>query len=51
MYCEDMENDAESIERDFKDKVTEKLRLSSEGMNRYKVFTPFMFEDGDHLRT
>jgi len=39
----------ESIERDFKDKVCEKLRLSSEGMNRYRVFTPFMFEDGDHL--
>jgi hypothetical protein len=39
----------ESIERDFKDKVCEKLRLSSEGVNRYRVFTPFMFEDGDHL--
>jgi hypothetical protein len=39
----------EIIERDFKDKVCEKLRLSSEGMNRYRVFTPFMFEDGDHL--
>ena len=37
------------IERDFKNKVTEKLSLSSEGMNRYRVFTPFMFEDGDHL--
>ena len=39
----------ESIERDFKNKVSEKLRLSSEGINRYRVFTPFMFEDGDHL--
>ena len=37
------------IERDFKNKVTEKLSLSSEGMDRYRVFTPFMFEDGDHL--
>ena len=37
------------IERDFKNKVTEKLSLSSEGVDRYRVFTPFMFEDGDHL--
>src|SRR4030065_342393 len=39
----------ETIERDFKEKVCEKLRLASEGVNRYRVFTPFMFEDGDHL--
>jgi hypothetical protein len=37
------------IERDFKNKVTEKLSLSSEGVDRYRVFTPFMFDDGDHL--
>src|SRR4030066_1146707 len=39
----------QTIERNFKEKVCEKLRLSSEGVNRYRVFTPFMFEDGDHL--
>src|SRR4030065_2462961 len=39
----------EAIERNFKEKVCEKLRLASEGVNRYRVFTPFMFEDGDHL--
>src|SRR4030065_2446531 len=39
----------ETIERDFKEKVFEKLRLAAEGVNRYRVFTPFMFEDGDHL--
>jgi len=39
----------EIIERDFKEKVCEKLRLTSEGVNRFRVFTPFMFEDGDHL--
>ncbi|MBM4305221.1 MAG: DUF1828 domain-containing protein [Deltaproteobacteria bacterium] len=39
----------ENIERDFKNKLCEKLRLSAEGMDRYRVFTPFMFEDGDHL--
>ena len=39
----------ETIERDFREKVCEELRLTSEGLNRYRVFTPFMFEDGDHL--
>lgn len=41
--------DPERIERDFRDKVCEKLSISSEGMDRFRVFTPFMFEDGDHL--
>lgn len=39
----------EKIESDFKAKVCDKIRLASEGMNRYRVFTPFLFEDGDHL--
>lgn len=39
----------DTIERDFREKVSEKLRLESEGINRYRVFTPFLFEDGDHL--
>lgn len=39
----------ESIEREFKRKVSERLRLESEGVNRFRVFTPFTFEDGDHL--
>jgi len=39
----------EAIERDFKKKVCEKIRLAGEGVNRYRVFTPFLFEDGDHL--
>lgn len=39
----------ETIERDFKTKVCEKIRLSSEGLDRFRVFTPFLFEDGDHL--
>ncbi len=37
------------IERDFREKVCDKISLSSEGVGRYRVFTPFMFEDGDHL--
>jgi len=39
----------EDIERDFRHKVCEQLRLASEGIDRYRVFTPFLFEDGDHL--
>lgn len=39
----------QNIEKDFRDKVCEKLEIETEGMGRYRVFTPFMFEDGDHL--
>lgn len=39
----------EGIEADFKRKVSDALRLESEGIDRYRVFTPFIFEDGDHL--
>ncbi len=39
----------EAIERDFREKVSEQLRLMPEGIDRFRVLTPFMFEDGDHL--
>ena len=39
----------ETVERDFHDKVSTKIRLAAEGMDRFRVFTPFLFEDGDHL--
>jgi len=39
----------ETIERDFKAKVCDKISLASEGMDRFRVLTPFLFEDGDHL--
>jgi len=39
----------ETVERDFKKKVSEQIRLSPEGVDRFRVFSPFMFEDGDHL--
>src|SRR3989304_1523453 len=38
-----------TIEMDFRRKVGESVRLANEGVNRYRVFTPFLFEDGDHL--
>ena len=39
----------ETIERDFHEKVSAKVRLAAEGVDRFRVFTPFLFEDGDHL--
>lgn len=39
----------ETIERQFREKVSAKIRLAAEGIERYRVFTPFLFEDGDHL--
>jgi len=39
----------EMIKQDFREKVCDKLSISSEGVDRFRVFTPFMFEDGDHL--
>lgn len=38
-----------TIERDFHKKVSSKIRLTAEGMERFRVFTPFIFDDGDHL--
>lgn len=37
------------VEEDFRRKVCDKVRLEPEGIGRYRVFTPFMFQDGDHL--
>ena len=39
----------ESIERDFHEEVSAKIRLSAEGVGRFRVSTPFLFDDGDHL--
>ena len=37
------------IEQDFHAKVSQQIQLHSEGVDRYRVFTPFRFDDGDHL--
>jgi hypothetical protein len=39
----------DTIVKDFKGKVCEQLRLAQEGEHRFRIFTPFIFEDGDHL--
>lgn len=41
--------DLNIIETEFKKKVSEKIELVPEGKDRFKIFTPFMFDDGDHL--
>ena len=38
-----------TIEQDFHAKVSQQIQLHSEGVDRYRVFTPFQFDDGDHL--
>jgi hypothetical protein len=38
-----------TIERDFRQKVSAQVNLLTEGRMRYRVLTPFHFEDGDHL--
>ncbi|HXE31509.1 MAG TPA: DUF1828 domain-containing protein [Terriglobales bacterium] len=40
---------AAAIERAFQEKVGAKVRLLREGSERYRVLTPFLLEDGDHL--
>lgn len=39
----------EMIERDFREKVSAKIYLMPEGVHRFRAFTPFLFDDGDHL--
>ena len=38
-----------SIEQDFNDKVSAKIRVLPDGKDRFRVFTPFRFDDGDHI--
>lgn len=39
----------ESIEHDFRQTVCSEISLMSEGIQRFRVFTPFLFDDGDEL--
>ncbi|MEK6674046.1 MAG: DUF1828 domain-containing protein [Planctomycetota bacterium] len=39
----------QAIEKDFQEKAGRTVRVTPEGLNRYRVFTPFLFDDGDHL--
>jgi hypothetical protein len=39
----------ETIEKEFKEKVCREVRLLEEGVDRFRIFTPFQFDDGDHF--
>ncbi|MDZ7814842.1 MAG: DUF1828 domain-containing protein [Planctomycetota bacterium] len=39
----------QAIEAEFKQKVCDEISLHQEGVDRYRVLTPFCFDDGDHL--
>jgi hypothetical protein len=38
-----------AIMQNFRQKVCDQVRVEAEGVDRYRVFTPFLFEDGDHI--
>lgn len=38
-----------SIQQDLIDKVSDKIRVIPDGKDRFRVFTPFRFDDGDHI--
>ena len=38
-----------AITKAFRQTVCEQIRVEAEGTDRFRVFTPFMFNDGDHL--
>jgi len=37
------------LQREFKRKVCDEIDVEQEGLDRYIVYTPFMFDDGDHF--
>ena len=37
------------MERELREKVARRIRVVSDGTNRYRILTPFQFDDGDHL--
>ena len=41
--------DISTVERSFRERVSEKIQIQPKGINRFLVLTPFMFNDGDHL--
>ena len=40
-----------NVLQDFRKKVCGEIEIEAEGLNRYIVYTPFMFDDGDHFVT
>ncbi len=44
-----MNNTQIEIENNLREKVSSEISLFEEGLHRYRVFTPFCFDDGDHF--
>ena len=42
--------DIDRILTSFKAKVCNKITIRSEGLDKYRILTPFKFEDGDHFK-
>ena len=41
-------NSSNNIKRTFENSLSETIQLESDGENRFRVNTPFMWDDGDH---
>jgi Domain of unknown function DUF1828 len=41
--------EAATIQQEFLQKTSEEIRILEEGLNRFRIFTPFMLGDGDHI--
>ena len=41
--------DPSLLEQEFCKKLCTKITIKPEGLNRYRVLSPFLFDDGDHL--
>ncbi len=39
----------DTVRQEFQRKVSDRIRLEEEGIDRFRVVTPFQFDDGDHL--
>ncbi|MCY4001245.1 MAG: DUF1828 domain-containing protein [Bacteroidetes bacterium] len=37
------------VEKSFQEKLSKDIRVQQQGINRFLVFTPFKFDDGDHF--
>ena len=37
------------IESALKDKISREISLKEEGVNRFRIFNPYEFDDGDHF--
>lgn len=41
--------DISQIQKQFQEKVSKEIEIMQEGTNRFRIFTPFQFDDGDKL--